>query len=99
MTINIVFYSYRFSNYNGGERKIAFSGPDYVPYSLSAAFIDGYIIWSDFTNHSIILADALNGSNRHVLVPDTINEVIAIAVIHPSLQPEGKKRLGNVNGD
>jgi len=83
------FVLYRFSNYNGGGRKIAFSGHDYVPYSLGVGFIDGYIIWSDFTNHSIIRADALNGSNKHVLVPNTINEVMTLTIIHPSLQPEG----------
>lgn len=83
--------SNRFSNYNGGERKVAFSGHDYVPYSLAAAFIDGYIVWSDFTNHSIIRADALNGSNKHVLVPNTLNEVVAMTIVHPSLQPEGMR--------
>jgi hypothetical protein len=85
----ISFVLYRFSNYNGGGRKVAFSGHDYVPYSLGVGFIDGYIIWSDFTNHSIIRADALNGSNKHVLVPNTINEVMTLTIIHPSLQPEG----------
>lgn len=86
----VLLVHFRFSNYNGGERKIAFSGHDYVPYSLSAAFIDGYIVWSDFTNHSLIIADALNGSNQHVLLPNTINEVVALAIIHPSLQPQSK---------
>ncbi|CAF5068698.1 unnamed protein product, partial [Rotaria sp. Silwood1] len=74
-----------FSNYNGGERKIAFSGHDYVPYSLSVGFIDGYVIWSDFTNHSLIRADALNGSNKRILLPNTINEVVALTIVHPSL--------------
>lgn len=91
-TCQIVSSPNRFSNYNGGERKIAFSGHDYVPYSLSAAFIDGYIIWSDFTNHSIIRADALNGSNKHILVPNTLNEVVAMTIVHPSLQPEGMSK-------
>lgn len=54
--------------------------------------MDGYIVWSDFTNHSIIRADALNGSNKHVLVPNTINEVLTLTIVHPSLQPEGKKK-------
>jgi hypothetical protein len=61
-----------------------------VPYSLSVAFIDGYVVWSDFTNHSLIIADALNGSNRHVLLPDTINEVHSLTIVHPSLQPQSK---------
>ncbi|CAF0957368.1 unnamed protein product [Adineta ricciae] len=87
-----------FSNYNGGERKIAFSGHDYVPYSLGLGFIDGYVIWSDFTNHSLIRADALNGSNKHVLIPDTINEVMSLAVIHPSLQPQIPNPCGTNNG-
>lgn len=98
-SFEIISSSNRFSNYNGGERKIAFSGHDYVPYSLSAAFIDGYLVWSDFTNHSIIRADALNGSNKHVLLPNTLNEVVAMTIVHPSLQPEGmnetKDRMKN----
>ncbi len=89
----IWFILYRFSNYNGGERKIAFSGHDYAPYSLSIAFIDGYIVWSDFTNHSLIRADALNGSNKHTLIPNTMNEVVSLTVIHPSLQPQSKRRI------
>ena len=93
----VLLVFFRFSNYNGGERKIAFSGHDYVPYSLSAAFIDGYLVWSDFTNHSLIIADALNGSNQHVLLPDTINEAVALAIIHPSLQPQGKQFAKNLN--
>ncbi|CAF0886571.1 unnamed protein product [Adineta steineri] len=87
-----------FSNYNGGQRKIAFSGHDYVPYSLSIAFIDGYIIWSDITNHSLIAADALNGSNKHIIVPNTINEVVAVTIIHPSLQPQIPNPCGTNNG-
>ncbi|CAF4219247.1 unnamed protein product, partial [Rotaria sp. Silwood2] len=87
-----------FSNYNGGERKIAFSGHDYVPYSLSVGFIDGYVIWSDFTNHSLIRADALNGSNKHVLLPNTINEVVTLTIIHPSLQPQVSNPCGINNG-
>ncbi|CAF4823713.1 unnamed protein product, partial [Rotaria sp. Silwood2] len=87
-----------FSNYNGGERKIAFSGHDYVPYSLSVSFIDGYVIWSDFTNHSLIRADALNGSNKRVLLPNTINEVVALTIVHPSLQPQIPNPCGINNG-
>ncbi|CAM4944086.1 unnamed protein product [Rotaria socialis] len=87
-----------FSNYNGGDRKIAFSGHDYVPYSLAVAFIDGYTVWSDFTNHSLIRANALNGSNKHILLPNTINEVMALTIVHPSLQPEAPNPCGTNNG-
>lgn len=89
---SIISVYYRFSNYNGGERKTAFSGHDYVPYSLSVAFIDGNVVWSDFTNHSLIRADALNGSNKYVLLPNTINEVVALTIVHPSLQVQGNRK-------
>ena len=58
------------------------------PTSLSVAFMDGNVVWSDFTNHSLVRADALNGSNKHILVPDTINEVMSLTIVHPSLQPQ-----------
>lgn len=67
-----------------------------MPYSLSLAFIDGVVVWSDFTNHSLLVADALNGSNRRVLLPNTINEVISLTIVHPSLQPSGTSRVDSI---
>ncbi|CAF0772276.1 unnamed protein product [Rotaria sordida] len=75
-----IFSFERFSNYIGSERKIAFSGHDYALYSLSIAFIDGYIIWSDFTNHSLIRADSLDSSNKHVFLSNAINEVMTLTI-------------------
>jgi len=95
--IKLLILFSRFSNYDGGERKIAFFGHDYVPYSLSIAFMDGYVIWSDYANHSLYRADALNGTNKQILVPNTINEVVSLIIVHPSLQPEGRNQLKDMH--
>ncbi len=50
-----------------------------------------------FTNPSLIRTDTLNGSNKHVLLPNTINELVALIIIYPSLQPQGKRRISNLD--
>jgi DNA-binding beta-propeller fold protein YncE len=77
-----------FSDYNGRNRFVAV-GSDQTAYPFAIAFYDGLIYWTDRANHSIYSADALNGTNKTVVVQGTIHSAFSLEVYHYSLQKEG----------
>ena len=77
------------ADYNGRNRLIAI-GSDQVAYPFAIAFFDGNLYWTDRANHSILTANALNGSNKFVIMNGTVHSAFDLTVFHYSLQPYGK---------
>jgi hypothetical protein len=75
-----------FSDYNGRNRFVAI-GPEQTHYPFSVAFFQGLLYWTDRTDHSIYVADALNGKNQTTIRQSTIHSVFDLVVYHYSLQP------------
>ena len=72
--------------------------PVQTAYPFGLAFYDGLIYWTDRANHSILWANALNGSNRTVLREGTIHSAYALSVFHFSLQASGVDPCARQNG-
>ncbi|XP_017268828.1 low-density lipoprotein receptor-related protein 8 [Kryptolebias marmoratus] len=77
----------------GRHRKTVVESNGYLDRLFGLAVFEGFLYWGDEITNSICRANKHSGRNLHVLL-SSVNSPGGVAIIHPSLQPNGPSACG-----
>ncbi|KAK9874940.1 hypothetical protein WA026_005757 [Henosepilachna vigintioctopunctata] len=86
-------------DYNGGNRRIILSSPEYLRHPFSITTFEDWVYWTDWDKAAVFKANKFTGMEVQAVTPsEIVQHPMVIHVYHPYRQSDGENHCQAVNG-